>query len=140
MTYEELVDDVLARNADVQATKMMGMPSLKANGKLFAGSVPDEDAAVFKLGGDEHAAALALEGAHLFEPMAARDAAHFATRAARRWVEVLERARPPAEVKVARDEIVAFRVRDGPEKVGAGAALPQAARGLVLRPRRGARG
>jgi len=72
MTYEELVDDVLARNADVQATKMMGMPSLKANGKLFAGSVPDEDAAVFKLGGDKHAAALALEGAHLFEPMAGR--------------------------------------------------------------------
>jgi hypothetical protein len=72
MTYEELVDDVLARNASVQATKMMGMPSLKGNGKLFAGFVPDEDATVFKLGGDDHARALALEGAHLFEPMAGR--------------------------------------------------------------------
>lgn len=70
MTYEELVDDLVARNADVQATKMMGMPSLKANGKLFAGQRGDD--MVFKLGGDDHARALALEGAHLFEPMAGR--------------------------------------------------------------------
>jgi hypothetical protein len=70
MTYDELVDDLLARNAGVQATKMMGMPSLKANGKLFAGRT--EDDMVFKLTGDDHASALALKGAHLFEPMAGR--------------------------------------------------------------------
>ncbi len=49
---------------------MMGMPSLKANGKLFAGQRGED--MVFKLGGDDHARALALEGAHLFEPMAGR--------------------------------------------------------------------
>jgi|SRR5438477_4990412 len=69
-TYEELVEDLLARNADVQATKMMGMPSLKANGKLFAGRTGDD--MVFKLGADDHARALALKGAHLFEPMEGR--------------------------------------------------------------------
>ena len=70
MTYEELVDDLVARNPDVQATKMMGMPSLKANGKLFAGQRGDD--MVFELEGDDHARALALEDAHLFEPMAGR--------------------------------------------------------------------
>jgi hypothetical protein len=59
VTYEELVDDFVARNADVQATKMMGMPSLKANGKLFAGQRGED--MVFELGGDDHARA--LEGA-----------------------------------------------------------------------------
>jgi hypothetical protein len=73
MTYEELVDDLLARNAGVQATKMMGMPSLKANGKLFAGFVPNGDAMVFKLpDADERERALGLKGAHLFEPMKGR--------------------------------------------------------------------
>ena len=53
MTYEELVDDLVVRNGGVQATKMMGMPSLKANGKLFAGQTGED--MVFKLGGDDHA-------------------------------------------------------------------------------------
>jgi hypothetical protein len=57
VTYEELV----ARNADVQATKMMGMPSLKANGKLFAGQRGED--MFFELGGDDHARALTREGA-----------------------------------------------------------------------------
>ncbi len=73
MTYEDLVDDLVARNAGVEATKMMGMPSLKANGKLFAGYVADEDAMVFKLpAADARESALALKGAHLFEPMKGR--------------------------------------------------------------------
>ncbi len=71
MTYDEVVDDLLARNAGVEATKMMGMPSLKANGKLFAGKTSDD--MVFKLpdaGARERA--LKLQGAHLFEPMEGR--------------------------------------------------------------------
>jgi hypothetical protein len=67
--FEELCDDLLARNADLERTKMMGMPSLKRNGKLVAGFVASEDAMVFKLEDPAaHAEALALEGAHLFDP------------------------------------------------------------------------
>src|SRR4051794_24287758 len=67
--FEELCDDLLARNADLERTKMMGMPSLKRNGKLVAGFVASADAMVFKLADpDAHAAALALDGAHLFDP------------------------------------------------------------------------
>ena len=67
--FEELCDDLLARNADLERTKMMGMPSLKRNGKLVAGFVTSEDAMVFKLEDSAaHADALALEGAHLFDP------------------------------------------------------------------------
>src|SRR3954463_3071403 len=67
--FEELCDDLLARNADLQRTKMMGMPSLKQNGKLVAGFVASEDAMGFKLDDPgAHAEALALEGAHLFDP------------------------------------------------------------------------
>jgi hypothetical protein len=71
--YAEIVDDLVARNDNVQATKMMGMPSVKRAGKLVAGFVPDENAMVFKLpdttARDE---ALKLKGAHLFEPMQGR--------------------------------------------------------------------
>ena len=68
-TFEELCDDLLARNADLERTKMMGMPSLKRNGKLVAGFVASEDAMVFKLEDPSaHADALALDGAHLFDP------------------------------------------------------------------------
>ena len=67
--FEELCDDLLARNADLERTKMMGMPSLKRNGKLVAGFVGSEDAMVFKLEDPAaHAEALALDGAHLFDP------------------------------------------------------------------------
>src|SRR4051812_13691807 len=67
--FEELCDDLLARNADLERTKMMGMPSLKRNGKLVAGFVSSEDAMVFKLEHHAaHAGALALAGSHLFDP------------------------------------------------------------------------
>jgi hypothetical protein len=67
--FEELCDDLLARNADLERTKMMGMPSLKRNGKLVAGFVASEGAMVFKLEDPSaHAEALVLEGAHLFDP------------------------------------------------------------------------
>ena len=63
---EELRDEV-----DVVETSMFGMPSVKRrDGKAFAGLYVDD--MVFKLGGDAHAKALLLDGAHLFEPMAGR--------------------------------------------------------------------
>src|SRR3954469_25700100 len=67
--FEALCDDLLARNADLERTKMMGMPSLKRNGKLVAGFIGSEDAMVFKIEDPAaHAEALARDGAHLFAP------------------------------------------------------------------------
>lgn len=67
--YKELVDDVLAQNPDVQASKMMGMPCVKRGGKMVAGFSRGDEAMTFKLTDPaEHAEALALEGAHLFDP------------------------------------------------------------------------
>jgi hypothetical protein len=76
--YEELVDDLCARNDDVEPAQMMGMPCVKRAGKMVAGFAGGtalaqndqaEEAMVFKLTDPEtHARALALEGAHLFDP------------------------------------------------------------------------
>ena len=67
--YEELVDDLCARNDDVEPSQMMGMPCVKRNGKMVAGFSKSADGMVFKLPDrDAHARALALEGAHLFDP------------------------------------------------------------------------
>jgi len=65
--YDELVDDLCARHDDVEPAKMMGMPCLKRGGKMVAGFT--QGAMVFKLPVPErHAEALALDGAHLFDP------------------------------------------------------------------------
>ena len=73
--YDELVDDLCARNDDVEPSQMMGMPCVKRSGKMVAGfasgtGLPNsEQAMVFKLPDpDAHARALALDGAHLFDP------------------------------------------------------------------------
>ena len=67
--YDELVDDLCARNDDVEPSQMMGMPCVKRSGKMVAGFSKSEGAMVFKLPDpDAHARALALEGAHLFDP------------------------------------------------------------------------
>ena len=69
LSYEEICDDLLHRHAEVERTQMMGMPSLKRDGKLVAGFVASEDAMVFKLTDPAaHAKALALDGSHLFDP------------------------------------------------------------------------
>ena len=69
MDYDELVDDLLVRHPDCERTQMMGMPSVKRNGKLVLGYRPDEDAVVFKLPDPvAHGEALKLVGAHLFHP------------------------------------------------------------------------
>ncbi|WP_411285412.1 hypothetical protein [Lapillicoccus sp.] len=78
---DELAEDLCAA-ADVQRSVMFGMPSIRRRGgKTFAGLYGED--MVFKLNGDAHAEALALAGAHLFEPMAGRPM--------KQWVEV-----PPA--------------------------------------------
>jgi TfoX/Sxy family transcriptional regulator of competence genes len=65
--FDEIADDILATNGDVERTQMMGMPSLKRNGKLFAGLWKDSMA--FKLPDQAtREQALALEGAALFDP------------------------------------------------------------------------
>jgi hypothetical protein len=67
--YEELVDDLCARNDDVEPSQMMGMPCVKRSGKMVAGFAKGEGAMVFKLPDPAaHTRALALEGAHLFDP------------------------------------------------------------------------
>jgi hypothetical protein len=65
--FDEIVDDVLARHGDVERTQMMGMPSLKRNGKLVAGLWKETMA--FKLpDAAEREEALGLDGATLFDP------------------------------------------------------------------------
>ncbi len=67
--YDELCDDLAARNPEVVLTQMMGMPAVKADGKLVCGFIRSQSAMVFKLpDAAAHADALALEGAHLFDP------------------------------------------------------------------------
>jgi hypothetical protein len=67
--YDELVDDLCARNDDVEPSQMMGMPCVKRSGKMVAGFAQGEGAMVFKLPDPAtHARALALDGAHLFDP------------------------------------------------------------------------
>ena len=67
--YDEICDDLVAQHPGAQLSQMMGMPCVKADGKLIAGWVGSEDAMVFKLPDESvHAAALALDGSHLFDP------------------------------------------------------------------------
>jgi hypothetical protein len=67
--YDEIVDDLLHRHGEAERTQMMGMPCVKANGKLVAGYSASDDAMVFKLVDEEmREQALAFEGAHLFDP------------------------------------------------------------------------
>jgi len=69
----------LSTGSDVTSSKMFSMPCLKHGGKAFAGY--HHGAMVFKLQPPDHAAALALAGAHLFEPAGAG-------RQWKAWVEV----------------------------------------------------
>lgn len=67
--YDEICDDLVARNPGTQLSQMMGMPCVKADGKLIVGWVASEGAMVFKLPDEKaHATALGLEGSHLFDP------------------------------------------------------------------------
>jgi hypothetical protein len=63
--YDAVTAEIVVTSSAVRGV-MFGMPCLKDNGKAFAGYY--QEAMVFKLGGAEHATALALPGAHLFDP------------------------------------------------------------------------
>src|SRR5450756_3190477 len=68
--FDAVVEE-LKNELDIVGTSMFGMPSMKRrDGKAFAGLYGDD--MVFKLEGEAHAGAWALEGAHLFEPMVGR--------------------------------------------------------------------
>ena len=73
--YDELADDLAAQNADVELGQMMGMPAIKRSGKMIGGFSNDKDAMVFKLADQAtRERALALDGAHLFDPSSGRRA------------------------------------------------------------------
>jgi hypothetical protein len=67
--YDDLADFLAFRHDYVQLSQMMGMPCVKARGKMVLGFSGSYGAMVFKLVEPEvHAEALALEGAKLFDP------------------------------------------------------------------------
>ncbi len=68
--YQAIGAALAGADSPVTLSKAFGMPCLKLNGKVFAGFWRDE--MVFKLGGEQHRAALDLPGASVFEPMAGR--------------------------------------------------------------------
>ena len=73
--YDEIADDLAARHDDVELGQMMGMPAIKLGGKMVGGFSRDEGAMVFKVpDAKEREAALALDGAHLFDPSGGRRA------------------------------------------------------------------
>jgi hypothetical protein len=81
--FDELAEDLRTRHGGVATGTMFGCPSLNIQRKALACLYGD--AMVFKLDGTDHAHALALPGAHLFEPMEGR--------AMKAWVQV-----PPSQV------------------------------------------
>jgi hypothetical protein len=67
--YDEVADDLAAQNDNIVLGQMMGMPAIKRGGKMIGGFAPSEEAMVFKLPvASQREAALALDGAHLFDP------------------------------------------------------------------------
>ncbi len=67
----DAVIEELSGELDIAKTSMFGMPSVKRrDGLAFAGLYGDD--MVFRLAGDPRDSALALDGAHLFEPMPGR--------------------------------------------------------------------
>jgi hypothetical protein len=65
--YDAIADELVAENPDVQLGQMMGMPCIKLGGKMIIGIWREE--MVFKLPDESvREQALALDGAHLFDP------------------------------------------------------------------------
>lgn len=90
--YEAVVAEVGATSAALPS-KMFGMPCLKIEGKAFAGL--HNEAKVFKLRSEAHAEALALPGAHLFDPMDGRPMKEWVElphKQAARWLEFARHA------------------------------------------------
>jgi TfoX/Sxy family transcriptional regulator of competence genes len=64
--YRRVVEELLDIDPDVSQTQMMGMPSLKAGGKLFAGF--SENALVVKVGKDRVAELIGSGRGEPFDP------------------------------------------------------------------------
>jgi hypothetical protein len=96
--YDEIADDLAARNDDVELGQMMGMPAIKRSGKMIGGFAQSEGAMVFKLtDAKQREAALALKGAHLFDPSGGRRAPMkewvvVPTAHAKQWAKLANRA------------------------------------------------
>src|SRR4051794_23294871 len=78
-TYQAIAADFASSSPATSTGKMFGMPCIKNDGKAFAGYY--NGAMVFKLTAPEHAEALSLSGARLFDPSGMG-------RAMKEWVEV----------------------------------------------------
>src|SRR5690242_11697379 len=77
--YDQVAAEITATSPAFNS-QMFGMPCLKnSNGKAFAGFY--QGAMTFKLGAPTHSEALALSGAHLFDPSGMG-------RPMKEWVEV----------------------------------------------------
>lgn len=73
------VGEAMSLKYKAEASQMFGMPTLKIKGKAFA--VLFDDKMVFKLSGDDHAKALKLKGAKLFQHL-------WSKRTMKEWVQV----------------------------------------------------
>ena len=68
--YDEIADDLAARDPNIELSQMMGMPCIKSGGKMVIGYESSGEM-VFKLPDPaEHEKALGLDGAKLFDPPA----------------------------------------------------------------------
>lgn len=66
--FTEIVDDLAARDPDVEESQMMGRPSIKAGGKVIA-CYESRGSMAFKLPDEaEQENALALDGARIYDP------------------------------------------------------------------------
>jgi hypothetical protein len=67
--YDDICDALTAWHDDVRRSVIFGMPCLKQGGRVVCGFPRSGGGMVFKLTNPEaHARALALPGAHLFDP------------------------------------------------------------------------
>jgi hypothetical protein len=79
--FDEIVDDLAARDPDIEETQMMGRPSIKAGGKLIA-CYESRATMAFKLPDEaEQERALVLDGARIYDPADSG-------RLMRGWIEV----------------------------------------------------
>lgn len=66
--FDEIVDDLAARDPDVERSQMMGRPSIKAGGKLIA-CFESRGTMAFKLPDEgTREQALGLDGARIYDP------------------------------------------------------------------------
>lgn len=67
--FDDICDALTAWHDDLRVGRIFGMPCLKKSGRVVAGFPRSGSGMVFKLTDPEaHARALALPGAHLFDP------------------------------------------------------------------------